>query len=449
MRSHILKFRKGYHRTVLIFCPDKDVFGKCNIPKYISKILSKGESSEPKPKERRLANRLIAEFVADKVQKADKKLAIAALIQAATRWADSNLWARAMSACPPDLILQSASTQGILEAYQVLGFRPLETSFVQSISYVVIYLTSLFSSLTTALSEDVSNSRRIGIIQELKRLGKEKNDERLLGWCSSQQGLVLGTLRKGVEQDVDCLVSLVKRRKIKVLNEMFVINFFSSSINILHKIHSIFPQLLDAKSDVSFWIAFLQELVHKQAAISPTPDRVQAVVRDQVSKIISNAPPFPGSKATIYDGYYGAKKLKPQLDKWILYIKLCMLLNCPDSCTIYFQKMIDGYDQEPQQTKETIADHFIPPAITKLDEEAQALGPDTISLAVKFFVFALGVYVDRTVTQCKGEFVARTFRIAANRAGGPEVLKATYAFYSKMWSMDFSLTISNQAKSCL
>ena len=116
----------GYHRSVLVFCPDKDLFDIGDITDYACKTFASCTSSKPTRKEKKLANRLIVNCSSGKVSNECMKRAIGALTSIAVKWGNSDIWTKAVSACPAELKLQSVGVDGFSEAYVAFGFVPLK-----------------------------------------------------------------------------------------------------------------------------------------------------------------------------------------------------------------------------------------------------------------------------------------------------------------------------------
>ncbi|KLO18809.1 hypothetical protein SCHPADRAFT_885906 [Schizopora paradoxa] len=378
-----------YHRSVLIFCPDKDLFDVGNITDYACKTLASCTSSKPTRKEKKLANRLIVNCTSGMVPKEALMRAIGILTSAAVKWENIDLWTKAVSACPPDLKLQSVGIDGFARAYIAFGFIPLE------------------KHLEAAIQGDTSNARRFSIVQGLSRLGTDDKNEALVNWCTFQQENILGSLRQATEQEVGLLVNLVKQRGLEFLRK------------------SVLPQLTEAKSGISFWIAFLQKL--KQDEIvdpqAPNPNEVAEIITSQVSTIMAAASTFP-TKLIKAKVVYQKDRKEPYLDKWLRYITLCVTLGRSNMCSAYFGRMAVEYNKATQETKDWIADFFITSAIIKLGAEVSKFPPDSLGIFAEFFKFALDVYVNRTVIQGRGTLAIPTLLIAAQHAGGAEVLKA-------------------------
>ncbi|KLO18811.1 hypothetical protein SCHPADRAFT_100399 [Schizopora paradoxa] len=386
---HLSNLPTGYHRSVLIFCPDKDLFDVGDITEYACKTFASCTSTKPTRKERKLANRLIVNCSSGKVSNEGLKRAIGTLSSSAVKWKNLDIWSKAVSACPTDLKLKSVGVDGFARAYIAFGFAPLEPH------------------LEAAVKGDTTNSRRFSVIQGLLRLGSDEKNETLVSWCTTQQENILSSLRQATEQDAEVLMSIVKQRDMDVLRK------------------SVIPQLTEAKSGVLFWTAFLQKMKQGELVDLPNFDANEAteIVNSQVSTIMSTANTFPGRiiKAKVS---YEKDRMEPLVDHWLRYLKLCVSLDCYGMCSTYLQRMFDDYNKANQQTKEWIADNFISPAIVKLGAEVSSFPSDSHRIFAEFFKFAMDVYVDRTVIQGKGAFVIPTLMIAAQRCGSAEVLKA-------------------------
>lgn len=149
---------------------------------------------------------------------------------------------------------------------------------------------------------------------------------------------------------------------------------------------------------------------------------MEAILTGQVHTIMSEAAAFP----THLVKSHGSDRMEPHVGSWLCYIKLCVSLNCLGTCTAYFKRMLEEYNNAPVQSKVWIADSFIPPAISELGAEDAMCSPDTSTMFGEFFRFALDVYVNRTLTQGKGKFNISTLMTAVKRSNDADFITAKY-----------------------
>ena len=71
-----------------------------------------------------------------------------------------------------------------------------------------------------ALEGDDTNARRFGLIEALQSQAREKNDQILAAWASKQLMVLLNTLKKPTDDEVDLLVNLAKQRNSTFLRDM-------------------------------------------------------------------------------------------------------------------------------------------------------------------------------------------------------------------------------------
>ncbi len=137
-----LTINQGYHRSMLIFSPEKDFFDVGDIAEFACTTLSNVNSTKPSHKERKLVRRLTESCSSGKIKNAEMKRAVAVLTDVAMRWKDIDAWIKAVSLCPESLKLLILGDQDFVNACSVFGFIPLEPQFVKFLPH--FYLQSFF-----------------------------------------------------------------------------------------------------------------------------------------------------------------------------------------------------------------------------------------------------------------------------------------------------------------
>lgn len=170
---------------------------------------------------------------------------------------------------------------------------------------------------------------------------------------------------------------------------------------------------------MSFWIAFLQRLKEEELTIPPGAAEVEAIITSQVTAISAMTDAFPALPSeTNY-------RKEPDIDSWLLVIRMCLRLNSANACSAYFKRMHDTYYKADKWEKNWIGDCFISPAIRRLAEEADTYD-GMFELLAEFFKFALDVYVNRAMIEDGGQFSILTFKTAVKRSGDATFLIAKY-----------------------
>ncbi|KLO10719.1 hypothetical protein SCHPADRAFT_999405 [Schizopora paradoxa] len=376
---HTLEY--AYERSALLLCPDKGQYDAGEIADFACKALSNGGKANPTSKELMIAEKLTSKCLSGELEDEKSKQAIGVLTTAAMRWQNFEVWTKAISSCPPNLKLQSIGTDGLCKAYATFGFIPLEAQF------------------DAIVRGDETNSRRFSAVLELLRLGTTRNDEALMKWCNSQLDSVLITLRKATELDIAFVLDITEQRGLQVLRDV------------------ILPQLSNAELDVAFWIIFFQTLEREKPSVPSWGNEVESIITAQISESFEK------------------DRTEARIDVWLRYIKLCVSLSRPAMCSAYFRRMADEYEKATVQSKNWIADSFIPPAMIGLDKEIATYSQHSSTLFGEFYRFALDVYLHRTLVEHwqKGKFLVPTLMTAIKRSNDADFITAKMSpFYGPL-----------------
>lgn len=67
-------------------------------------------------------------------------------------------------------------------------------------------------SYTEAVKHDVANLRRYALVNKMKEVAKEEDNQVLNRWCVQQEGIVLRSLKKVDHDQIEWLITLAKER---------------------------------------------------------------------------------------------------------------------------------------------------------------------------------------------------------------------------------------------
>ncbi|KAJ7054904.1 hypothetical protein C8F01DRAFT_1088639 [Mycena amicta] len=284
---------KTWRRTVLfIWQTDSDIQRSVcsgDMYAYALDLLGKSTTTIPTPRERTIADSLIARLddfkhpvkkkhaddeewfylsekdkaKAKKKETANVPKAVTLLRECAQRWNDAAMFLRVLAVCEAEQDISVVGSEGLASACQVFGWDTLK------------------DFCTMAITKDPTTTRRSGLLLRLARLAVENNNSELGQWCTDQENNVLRTLGKTVVGHIPWFIDLTLSRGGDILSDI------------------ILPHLASQKLGLDFWAPFLTQL-HQKAPFT------RELVAQRVRELVSSFAAFP--VITVKDRYGDAKK---------------------------------------------------------------------------------------------------------------------------------------------
>ncbi|KLO10714.1 hypothetical protein SCHPADRAFT_999401 [Schizopora paradoxa] len=378
-----------YHDSLLIFCPDLDQFriDQNQICDYAQDVLAKihVESQAPTKEDIALVNQVL------KIMNRGPPISVLeeamdVLTCAARNWNHLDVWKCAVSSCPPKHLLEAIGNDGFLEALDMFGVLHVENVLLNALHY------------------DLTNSRRLSLIEHLFKNAIERHDPAWVYWFDGLRYSVLCTLKEPEDADVEYLVNAAKCSGTQYFNDVVI------------------SQLKSFKPNLNFWLSLLSGLSQARSLIPPEPQAVGAIVSNVLDDILSNVAAFPVLAKTSSSYSYSldppAKK-KPDIDSWSKAMELCLLLPSSGNCRTFVEKMRNTYANEKDDEKIWILDTFVGPAVRRLDtilNSKEVLKSGDMAL-IEFFDFATELFVENRLSKpdCK-EAEIEDFISAASRS---------------------------------
>lgn len=195
-------------------------------------------------------------------------------------------------------------------------------------------------------------------------------------WYRDQRSWALNNLRKATQADVPAFVTLAQSLGIPIIQSCV-----SSPIDTLLCLFTDFfistaiPQLLRLDCDREFWFAFLSGLKSNRETIPPSVIAVDDVIKATLASFLERTHPLSlAAKAVPFAEGTPTYDSQPT----IRFVNFCVELECPNSCTIIFDKLHRSYAQADEQTRSALISEVWSPLMAAIN--SCALPPHSINI---------------------------------------------------------------------
>ncbi|KAJ6534822.1 hypothetical protein B0H19DRAFT_435074 [Mycena capillaripes] len=381
---------KIYKRTILLMWPKHRKIDSTvkigNIYDFACAALERSTGPAPRTRDKLLADNLIQ---CCRTHPQDKRLkrAVHVLIALARQWNDLDMLMCTLKVGQVEkninLILGG---DDFVSTYQAFGWDAMSQFY------------------TDAVNNDQSNARREMLLSRLTQLAIDENDSRLAAWCTTQEEIILRSLRKVDAAELPAIINRSLSRGGEFLSDVVV------------------PQLRPQTAPV-VWREFLNCLHRHLQATPILPSRdihiVRKLITERVTGLVQSFPAFP-QKVT-KDGRYRTYTMDPP--EILTTIRFCVETENVACCVLIFAKMRDAIQRgdfvpiyPPWQYYTDICTDLV-----QYMETVPGIEPTFRP----FFVDAIDAMLARTWTTSKGTAVdpcslthsASTLTMAAKKAG--------------------------------
>ncbi|KAJ7699137.1 hypothetical protein B0H14DRAFT_2485121 [Mycena olivaceomarginata] len=387
---------KIYKRTILLLLPKH---GKIDATIKIGDVydfacatLERSSGPTPRARDKLLADNLI-ECCRTRPQDTRLKRAVHVLIALARQWNNLDILLRTLNAGQVKKNILLLGGDDFVSTYKTFGWDAMRQFY------------------TDAVNNDQSNARREVLLSRLTQMAADENDSSLAVWCTTQEEIILRSLRKVDAAELPAIVNRSLSRGGEFLLDVVV------------------PQVRAQNAPVTVWRVFLKclhkHLVTTRAMPSRDIDIVRGLITECVTGLIQSTPAFP-QKVT-KDGRHRTHTMDPPAI--LRMIRFCVETQNVACCVLIFAKMRDAIQHgdfvriyPPWQYYTGICADLV-----QYMETVPGIEPTFRP----FFVDAVDAMLARTWTTSKGMAVdpcnltynASTLTLAAKKAGGASTLR--------------------------
>ncbi|KAJ6571888.1 hypothetical protein B0H19DRAFT_1131781 [Mycena capillaripes] len=220
---------------------------------------------------------------------------ITSILSIASRWGDATPLLRILQACNVDKRIDRIGPKRLASACAKFGW------------------TKFSAFLEKAVQKDTSNSRRLELLNELRKMANKNEDSALNHWCDGQEDILLRSLRSVAADEIEPIFDTTISRGWNRLKEI------------------VFPQICSQNVGDNIWALMLQNIESIRDVNISEGLLIPGLVTECVTQIIDCLPTFPTRKM----GSEKPSKEVPKevdLDRIMDVIRLCTNTNNSELC---------------------------------------------------------------------------------------------------------------------